>query len=107
MKNSIALQKYLPQNNIFENRFQNDLPELDSAISAQELKASAKSLKNNKACYSDLIKNEMIKASCGPLINVYLKLFNLILHSGIFPSLWCEGLITPIFKTGDKTKPEN
>ena len=76
MKNSIALQKYLPQNNIFENRFQNDLPELDSAISAQELKASAKSLKNNKACYSDLIKNEMIKASCGPLINVYLKLFN-------------------------------
>ena len=26
------------------------------------------------------------------------KLFKLILKSGAFPSVWCEGSITPIFK---------
>ena len=80
---------------------------LDFAVSIQELKIASKNLKNKKACYSDLLKNEMIKVSCEQLTNVYLKLFNLILKTGIFPNLWCEGIITPIFKSGDKTKSEN
>ena len=67
----------------------------------------SKSLKNKKAPFSDLIKNEMIKASCGFLLNAYKKLFNTILQSGIYPSNWCEGLITPIFKSGDNTDPGN
>jgi hypothetical protein len=28
---------------------------------------------------------------------------NLLIESGKFPDQWCEGLITPIFKSGDKT----
>ena len=40
-------------------------------------------------------------------MNVYKKLFNLILKSGIFPNEWCEGLITPIFKCGEKKDPTN
>ena len=92
---------------LMEKESVNYLCDLDFIISDEELKASVKSLKYKKACYSDLIKNEMIKASYGPLINVYLTLFNLILHSGFFPSVWCEGLITPIFKSGDKSKPGN
>ena len=35
------------------------------------------------------------------------KLFNLILASGFFPSSWCEGIITPIFQSGDKQDPSN
>ena len=49
----------------------------------------------------------MIKASCGSLLSVYEKLFNIILKAGIYPNTWCEGLITPIFKSGDKSDPGN
>ena len=49
----------------------------------------------------------MIKASSKILLKVYNKLFNFILSSGIFPDMWCKGLITPIFKSGDSANPEN
>lgn len=49
----------------------------------------------------------MIKASQNSLIPIYKKLFNLILISGIFPDNWCQGLITPIFKSGEKKDPNN
>ena len=82
---------------------------LDYPISVNELISASKKQKNKKASYSDLIKNEMIKTSCDPLLAVCTKLFNLVLSSGIFPSscIWCEGIITPIFKSGDKTDTGN
>ena len=49
----------------------------------------------------------MIKASLEPLMPVYVKLFNLILQSGKMPDIWCQGLITPIYKSGDKSDPTN
>ena len=38
---------------------------------------------------------------------VYLKLFNSILISGKMPETWCRGLITPIYKSGDRSDPSN
>jgi hypothetical protein len=66
---------------------------------------AARKLKNNKSAYSDKIRNEMLKYSTNILLQGYKKLFNLILETGSFPDQWCEGLITPIFKSGDKTNP--
>ena len=60
-----------------------DINELDFQISDDEILNISKQLKNKKSSSSDLIKNEMIKASCGLLLNVYKKLFNTILQSGI------------------------
>ena len=61
-------------------------------------------LKNQKkSAYSDKIRNEMLKSSAKILLKGYQKLFNLLIESGKFPDQWCEGLITPIFKSGDKT----
>ena len=49
----------------------------------------------------------MIKYSCKNIPSVFEKLFNLILSSGIFPRTWCKALISPIFKSGEKTDPSN
>ena len=44
----------------------------------------------------------MLEASYEIILSVYEKLFNFILDTAVFPSSWCEGLITPIFKSGHK-----
>jgi hypothetical protein len=49
----------------------------------------------------------MIKSSADILTQGFVKLFNIILNYGKFPELWCEGLITSIFKSGNKLDPNN
>ena len=66
-----------------------------------------KKLKNKKSPFSDRIRNEMIKASLETLMPLYIKLFNHILKSGKMPDVWCQDLITPIYKSGDKNDPTN
>ena len=62
-----------------------------------EILLRSKLLKNKKAPFTDLVRNEMINE----------KLVNLILNAGFFPKTWCEGLISPIFKSGTTTGPGN
>jgi hypothetical protein len=49
----------------------------------------------------------MIKSSADILTQGFVKLFNIILNSGKFPELWCEGLITSTYKSGNKLDPNN
>ena len=49
----------------------------------------------------------MIKSSLNELMPVYLKLFNTVLDLGTMPQMWCDGLITLIFKCGTKSDPSN
>ena len=72
---------------------------LDYLINETEIRIAVKKLKNNKSSFSDKIKNEMIKSAVNELMPVYLKLFNTFLRSGIMPQTWCNGIITPIFKS--------
>ena len=74
------------------------LNELNKPIAMDELTKALKNLKNNKATGPDGIKNEEIKSSFEMMKGFYLKLFNLIFDSGVFPSSWAEGLIVPIYK---------
>ena len=84
------------------------LNELNKPITMDELSKALKNLKNNKATGPDGIKNEEIKATFELMKNFYLKLFNLIFDSGVFPSSWAEGLIVPIYKKkGSKGDPNN
>ena len=86
---------------------ENDLTALNGPITEREIQDTITKLKNNKATFSDKIKNEMIKAGLSSLMPIYKKLFNLVLNSGSFPDSWCQGLITPIFKSGKKDDPSN
>ena len=72
-----------------------------------EIRVAVKKLKNNKSSFSDKIKNEMIKSAVNELMPVYLKLFNTVLRSVMMPQTWCNGIITPIFKSGVKSDPSN
>ena len=68
----------------------------------------SKSLKNKKASFSDLIKNEMIKASCGFLLNAK-KLFILYYNQDV-PKQLVRGAHSTYFlkkKSGDNTDPGN
>ena len=74
-------------------------------ITEREIRKAAEKLKNNKSPFSDKIRNEMIKASIDTLMPVYEKLFNSILNQGTMPQTWCGGLITPIYKSGERSDP--
>ena len=64
-------------------------------------------LQPKKSCGADGILNEMIKYTDHKFKLAILKLFNIILTAGIFPDIWNQGLITPIYKNGDKFDPNN
>ena len=81
--------------------------ELDDHISQLEIQNSISTLKNGKSPGIDKITNEMIKAGRNVIIEQIQTLFNLILKSGKFPSCWNTGIITPIYKKGDKMDPSN
>ena len=63
----------------------------------EEISDHIKSLKNNKSPGIDHILNEFIKHCPNELILVIVKLFNVILDSGIIPSEWTIGIIKPLY----------
>lgn len=80
---------------------------VDDSISIDEVETTIKLLKFGKAPGPDRIQNEMLKTGSPHLKSAICKLFNHILTSGYFPQSWCEGVMTPIFKSGDKQDPAN
>ena len=86
----------------------NDDQFLNAPISSEEISKCISKLKNSKAPGSDQILNEFIKYSRNQLLPLYVRIFNLILNTGIIPENWVEGLIMPIYKNkGDSMLPEN
>ena len=101
------------QNHIFdkltkmENTFSEYQNQLDYPITEKELSERLQALKPKKASGPDGILNEMLKHSNHKLQLAILKVFNLILSVGYFPNTWNTGLITPIYKSGEKLDPNN
>ena len=100
---------------IFEN-IQNPNPtntdslnqEINIDFTLEELYKNIKRLNNNKAEGIDFIKNEYLKNCPQSVIELAVRLFNLILKTGIVPQEWCIGLIVPIFKKkGSPDDPNN
>ena len=49
----------------------------------------------------------MLKMCCSFNIDVFVKLFNVILKSGVYPYIWRQNFIKPIFKGGCISNPSN
>ena len=71
------------------------------------MKYAVSNLKNGKSSGSDEILNEYIKNTRDTLMPIYIKLFNIILDSGIIPENWNTGIMVTIFKNkGSRMNPE-
>lgn len=81
--------------------------ELDHPILLHELSKQINALKNGKAVGIDYVSPEMLKNSTPLARKAILKLYNLVIRSGCFPTMWNKGFITPVFKKGDQMNPEN
>ena len=74
----------------------------------EEIRLIIKKLKNGKACGLDQVRNEFIKNCPDSVITIVVKLFNLVLKTGIIPEEWCIGAIIPIYKNkGSNKDPDN
>lgn len=81
---------------------------LNTPITADEILKCILKLKNSKAPGSDRILNDYIKSTKEQFLPIYVRLFNIVLTTGIIPEKWVEGLIMPIYKNkGDFLNPEN
>ena len=73
----------------------------------KEVLEQIKKLKNNKASGIDQVINEFIKNSPENMVHLIVKMFNIVLETGIIPTDWTIGLIKPIHKKGSTDDPDN
>ncbi len=74
---------------------------LTAFFQEDEVGKGIKALKEGKAVASDLISNEILKATSDIIAPFLVALFNKILELETFPEDWSLGLILPLFKSGD------
>ncbi len=91
------------------NRVQNNTlnTKLNQPIITSEINQSINKLKANKSTGIDRISNEMIKQATPEIIATIKDTFNFFLEITTIPKSWCQGLITPIYKKGNKMDPSN
>ena len=83
-------------------------PILNDLIIISEVSKAIKNLKPNKSHGFDNIINEFLKHSCDKMSIILMKLFNVVLQTGIVPTDWVIGIIRPIYKNkGSKSDPNN
>ena len=82
---------------------------INNDFTTDEVAKVIMSLKNDKTCGLDQILNEFIKTNIKDIfLPIYVKLFNIVLQTGVVPSNWSIGIIKPIYKNkGDKKEPFN
>jgi hypothetical protein len=88
--------------NICDDQIYDDI--LNGDITEDEVSNAIKNLKNGKAAGIDDFVNEYFKCSSPQLVNIYCKLFNLAVNSGIVPETWLNGIIRPIYKKQRRCK---
>ena len=76
-------------------------------ISENDIATKIKELRPSAAAGPDEIPALLLKNCVNALKAPLCKIFQKTLDSGVIPSALKKGIITPIFKGGDRTKPQN
>ena len=83
-------------------------PLFNDHVTTDEMLKLVRTLKNNKSSGNDQVLNELLKYSSPEIIDMIVRLFNVILDTGIFPEQWSVGIIKPLYKnTGAKDNSDN
>ena len=80
---------------------------MNAPLTADELSHVLHKAKCNKASGIDGIPVELYKYGTDDLHNSILALFNYVFQSGKYPDVWSQGIINPVYKTGEKRCPDN
>ena len=72
-----------------------------------EVEEAIRSLKRNKAPGIDNIQAELIKEGGSDMVEILLKICNLSLKTGLWPSQWTQSILIPLPKKGDIRKCNN
>ena len=81
--------------------------QLDFSISKDEIEKAIRKLKKGKAVGIDQINNEMIKSASAYILDSLQNIFNAILCNQYYPDDWKLGIITNLYKSGDKLNTNN
>ena len=76
--------------------------ESNSTVTYKEIKKAIFDLKKGKSAGPDRILNEVIKYTNPIMVNSYMKIFNVILKTGIYPKSWKESFTIPDISRGVK-----
>ena len=76
-------------------------------ITEEGINKELKDLKPNKSPGIDGVHPRVLKELAAELVHLLYIIFKKSLEAGQLPSQWLEAIITPIFKKGSKTSPEN
>ena len=96
-----------PQATDGTSTFGNYVAELDDNITDDEIVRAIKTMKLNRAPGIDGLTLEVYKELDPLFISILRTLFNHILKTRPYPSIWSIDLITPIHKGGTKDDPSN
>ena len=78
-----------------------------SRVSTGFIKSQLENLKTNKATGIDDISAKFLKISAPIICQTLSKILNLSIQEGIYPEMLKKAKVTPIFKKGDKSDPNN
>lgn len=76
-------------------------------ISVPDIRTAVKKMKANLNMGPDSIPALIIRDCFDCLDGPLCYIFNLILHTSVYPDAWKLGKITPVYKSGDKTSIQN
>ena len=79
----------------------------DFKIKPEDVQKKLKSLRTDKSCGPDEIHPLLLKTLASTMSIPLAILYNLSLQTGMVPAIWKEGIVTALFKKGNKAIPAN
>ncbi|XP_071479519.1 uncharacterized protein [Diadema antillarum] len=101
---------------VFTQENMSNLPDLGESphaavpffsISQEGVRKLLANIKPHTACGPDNLPARLLKETADELAPALCLLFNATLHQGKVPQDWKTANVTPVFKKGDKHKPDN
>ena len=102
---------------VFTKEDTNNLPEFepipittvfeDLIIQPSDVEKKLKSLRTDKSCGPDEIHPLLLKTLASTMSIPLSIVYNISLQTGMVPSIWKEGIVTALFKKGNKAIPAN